>query len=97
MCHLFLAGPLTGMVNSDTSQVSLVLKAEKSGGREAKGENRTSEIRRGGMRAVESIIGGQRSRGGKIETRVTPTEWIPDAWDRDMKYQHSSLGPSLTF
>lgn len=97
MCHLFLAGPLIGTVSSDTSQVSQVLKAEKYGGREAKGENRTSEMKRGGMKAEESVTGGQRSRGGKIETRVTPTEWIPDAWDREMKYQHGSLGPSLTF
>lgn len=46
---------------------------------------------------MESIIGGQRSRESKIETGVIPTEWVPDAWDKDMKYQHSSVGLSLTF
>lgn len=51
-------------VSSDTSQVSLVLKTEKTGGKEAKGENRKSE-RREGMGVMESITGGQRSREGE--------------------------------
>lgn len=43
------------------------------------------------MRAVESLIGGQGSKEGKMGTGVTPTEWIPDAWDKNMKYWHSSV------
>lgn len=70
------------MVGSDTSQVSLVLKADKSGGKEAKGEIRKKKR---GMRALESIGGGQKNRDGKLQMGVTPTEQICDAWGKDMK------------
>lgn len=62
-----------------------------SGRKEAKGESRKSERRREGMRAMKSVIGRQRSRAGKIQIGVTPTEWVRDAWGKEMKHQPSSL------
>lgn len=63
----------------------LALKAGKSGGKEAKGENRKSEIRREGMMTVESIIGGQRRREGETQAGVAAAEWTRDAWGKGMK------------
>lgn len=74
--------------NNYTSQVSLVLKTEKSGVKKAKGERRKAERREGS--------GGQRSREGKLQTGVTSTEWIHDAWGKEVKHRDCSRGPSST-